>query len=185
MGSAVIFSMYAYIYIYSLIFVYMLFRFRFLVFFLLWDEYRMALQDQRNNLRTTVFESAQMLNGLQNDDSTESSVPKFLAVQNMIEASLDYFQTGNLCSEDTYLPLECLNTSNEYTVVWLHFGDSLVDSIEADAKRKLEQVFHHIEVFTIMENCLDFLHQLDVTTTRLFLVTSCSYNGMVCIQSWR
>lgn len=142
----------------------------------------MALQNERNNLRTSVFEAVQMLTSLQNDHSTESSVLKSLAFQDMNEARLQYFQTVNLCSEDTPLPLECLNTSNEYIVVWLHCGDNLKDYIEADSKTKLERVFHQIQIFNSMKSCLDFLRQLDVTTTRLFLMTSCFYDGMVCRQ---
>lgn len=142
----------------------------------------MALQDQRNDLRVTFFEAAQIVSTLQNDDSMESSVLKFLALQHANETLLQYCQTENLCSEDTPLPLECLNTSNEYIVVWLHCGDDLKDYIEEDVKTKLEHVFHHIEVFKSMEDCVGFLRQLDATTTRLFLMTTCFYDGMVCID---
>lgn len=141
----------------------------------------MTLRDQRNNLRTTLFEVVQLIHALQNEDSVDSSLLEFAAFQHAHESFLQYFQTENLCSEDVPLPLERLDESAEYTVVWLHCDKKLNNDIEEDALTKLHSVFSHVEIFDNMEKCIHFLRQLDSSTTRLFLVTTCFYDGRVCL----
>ncbi len=140
----------------------------------------MALKEQRNSLRVALFETVQTLSTFQDDDSLESSFLKIGAFQHANEIFHQYIQTRNLCSEDVRLPLELVNVSNEYTVVWLHCDKDLDNNIKEDTILKLQYVFNHIEIFDSMEKCVDFLRQLDSTTTRLFLITSCFYDGMVC-----
>lgn len=134
----------------------------------------MTSKERTHNLHTALNDALDVLSTLQDDDSTESSILKFASFQHMSNAFHEYQNTRNQCCEDVRLPLEPLNTNNDYLVVWLH-----CDDIEEDTIKNLQYVFNHIEIFNSMQKCIDFLRQLDSTTVRLFLITSCFYNGMV------
>lgn len=143
----------------------------------------MSLKKQCNNLQTTIFETLQTIMMLQDDESVVSSLIQAAAFEQTNNAFREHFQTGNLCSEDVNLPLKLLDASAEYTVVWLHCGAKLDDDTEEDAITKLHCVFNHVETFDTVEKCIHFLRELDANMTRLFFITSCFYDGMVCL--WR
>lgn len=140
----------------------------------------MALNNDINNVSEAFREMINILQSLTDDDSIEASIISCAAVENASTTFRQYFNTRNLCSGDARLPLEAVNANNEYVVVWLHPGGKLDDDIEDETIRNLQYVFNHIEKFDDIKQCIDFLRKLDSTTVRLFLITSCFYDGMVC-----
>ena len=91
----------------------------------------------------------------------------------------DYFRAKTSWADDSPLPLQRIEASLEYTVVWLHCGDDIASNIRKDTETKLRNIFINVYIFCTMEECLHFLQQLDSSVARLFFVSSCFYNGMV------